>query len=423
MLVREAKLLNGTQEQYQALDEAIRTAQFIRNKCVRHWMDNQGAGKPALYVHSKDLAKEFEFAKKLNSTARQASAERAWASISSFYSRCRKGNKKKGFPKFRKHCRSVEYKQSGWKLSDDCMQITFTDGFKAGTFSVFCNGETREDLHRSKINRVRVVRSADGYYAQFLFDADRKEEGDFTGNVIGLDLGLKYFYKDQNDNAVEYPKFLRKAEKQLKRQQRRLSKRFVKGAKPQSNNYHKQRKRLGKVHLKVQRQRKDWAIKQARCVVASNDVVVYEDLRIANMVKNHSLAKSISDASWYQFTQWLDYYGKIWDKAVVSVNPAYTSQDCPNCGHRVKKTLSTMTHTCPSCGFEACRDTAAAMNILKKGMKLLGIEWQNSTFGQKETASKEGTTGEIIASAMDRKLEIVSDVAEPVTRISLYSEA
>ena len=95
MLVREAKLLNGTQEQYQALDEAIRTAQFIRNKCVRHWMDNQEVGKPGLYVNSKDLAKEFEFAKKLNSTARQASAERAWASISSFYSRCRKGDKKK----------------------------------------------------------------------------------------------------------------------------------------------------------------------------------------------------------------------------------------------------------------------------------------------------------------------------------------
>ena len=243
--------------------DAVTYALLPDNKCVRHWMDNRGVGKPSLYVHSKDLAKEFDFAKKLNSTARQASAERAWSSISSFYSRCRKSDKKKGYPQFKKHCRSVEYKQSGWKLSGDCMQITFTDGFKAGTFSVFCNGETREDLHRLKINRVRVVRRADGYYAQFLFDADRKEEGDFTGNVIGLDLGLKYFYKDQNDNAVEYPKFLRKAEKRLKRQQRRLSKRFVKGAKPQSNNYHKARKRLGKCHLKVQRQRKDWAVKLA----------------------------------------------------------------------------------------------------------------------------------------------------------------
>ena len=133
MIVRKAKLLNGAKEQYQSLDEAIRTAQFIRNKAVRYWMDNQGVGKADLYALCKELAKEFPFAKKLNSAARQASAERAWASISSFYSRCRKGEKKKGYPQFKKHCRSVEYKVSGWKLSDDCMKIAFTDGFNAGS--------------------------------------------------------------------------------------------------------------------------------------------------------------------------------------------------------------------------------------------------------------------------------------------------
>ncbi len=157
----------------------------------------------------------------------------------------------------------------------------------------------------------------------------------------------------------------------------------MKGAKPQSNNYHKARKRLERTHLKIQRQRKDWAIKQARCVVHSNDVIVYEDLKVLNMVKNHHLAKSISDASWYQFTQWLDYYGRIWDKAVVAVSPNYTSQDCSNCGHRAKKSLSTRTHSCSSCGIEICRDTNAAINILKKGMGILGRSWQNSTFGQK----------------------------------------
>jgi putative transposase len=216
------------------------------------------------------------------------------------------------------------------------------------------------------------VRRADGYYAQFCFDADRKEQGEYTGNVVGLDLGLKYFTRDQNDNAVIYPQFLRKSELKLKKTQKRLSKKFVKGAKPQSNNYHKARKRLGKTHLKIQRQRKDWAIKQARNVVASNDVVVYEALKVSNMVKNHSLAKSISDASWYQFTQWLDYYGKIWDKAVVAVSPHYTSQDCSSCGHRAKKSLSTRTHSCSNCGIEICRDTNAAINILKKGMGILG---------------------------------------------------
>jgi putative transposase len=408
MLIREAKLLNGTKEQYLALDEAIRTAQFIRNKCVRHWIDNQGVGKVGLYALCKDLAKEFPFARKLNSAARQASAERAWASISSFYSRCKKKEKKKGYPNFKKHCRSVEYKVSGWKLSNDCMNIAFTDGFGVGTLSVYCNKETREDLFRLKINRVRVVKRADGYYVQFCFDTDRKEQGEYTGNVVGLDLGLKYFFKEQNDHAVVYPQFLRKSERKLKKAQRRLSKKFVKGAKPQSNNYHKARKRLGRTHLKIQRQRKDWAIKQARCVVHSNDVIVYEDLKVSNMVKNHHLAKSISDASWYQFTQWLDYYGKIWDKAVVAVSPNYTSQDCSNCGHRVKKSLSTRTHSCPSCGIEICRDTNAAINILKKGMGILGMEWQNSTFGQKESASQEGKHGEKTASTIDGQPKIAS---------------
>lgn len=408
MIVREAKLLNATKEQYQALDEAIRTAQFIRNKAVRYWMDNSGVGRNDLYALCKVLAQEFSFAKKLNSAARQASAERAWASISNFYTRCRKGEKKKGYPKFKKHCRSVEYKVSGWKLSEDCMYITFTDGFNAGAFSLYCDKETREDLFRLKINRVRVVRRADGYYAQFCFDADRKEQGNYTGNVIGLDLGLQYFYKDQNDNAVVYPKYLRKAEKRLKRQQKRLSKKYRKGAKPQSKSYHRTRKRLGKLHLKVQRQRKDWAIKLARNVVASNDVVVYEALKVSNLVKNHNLAKSISDAGWYQFTQWLDYYGQIWDKAIVAVAPNYTSQDCSNCGHRVKKSLSTRTHSCPHCGIKICRDTNAALNILKRGMEVLGMEWQNSTQGHWESGSEDRKHGEKTASTIEGKPEITS---------------
>jgi putative transposase len=408
MLVREAKLLNGTKEQYKALDDAIRTAQFVRNKALRHWMDNRGVGKTELYALCKELAAEFPWAKKLNSAARQASAERAWQSISTFYSRCKKKEKKKGYPTFKKHCRSVEYKVSGWKLSSDCMRIAFTDGFNIGTLSLYCNKETQEDLFRLKINRVRVVRRADGYYAQFCLDADRKEPGEYTGNVIGLDLGLNYFYKDQNDNAVVYPQYFRRAQKRLKKQQRRLSRKFDKSRQPQSNNYHKARKRLGKTHLKIQRQRKDWAIKLARCVVASHDVVVYEDLKVSNLVKNHHLAKSISDASWSQFTQWLNYYGKIWDKAVVAVSPHYTSQDCSHCGQRVQKSLNTRTHSCSHCQVEICRDTNAAINFLKKGMKILGLEWPDSTFGQKESASSEGKHGEKTTSTVDRQLETAS---------------
>jgi putative transposase len=262
-----------------------------------------------------------------------------------------------------------------------------------------------------------VIRRADGYYAQFCLDVERKEQGVYTGNVIGIDLGLQVFYTDQNGNSAKCPKYLRKAEKRLKRHQRRLSRKFKKGAKPQSKNYHKQKKRLGKAHLKVQRQRKDWAIKQARCVVASHDVVAYEDLQVKNLVKNHHLAKSIHDAGWSQFTAWLDYYGRVWDKAVVSVPPQYTTQDCSNCGHRVVKTLATRTHSCPKCGFELDRDQNAALNILKKGLSILGMEWQNSTFGQKGTASKEGTLGERCTAALEGQPDEVSALAEPRTRI------
>ncbi|PPT08827.1 transposase [Geitlerinema sp. FC II] len=282
------------------------------------------------------------------------------------------------------------------------------------------NGEAREDILRSKINRVRVVRRADGYYAQFGLDLERKEPGTYTGNAIGIDLGLKFFIKDQNDNAVIYPQYLRKSEKRLKRLQCRLSRQHQKGKK-QSSNYHKIRRQLGRQHLTVYRQRKDWAIKLARALVSSNDVVVYEDLKVRNLVKNHHLAKSISDAAWSQFTDFLDYYGQVWGKAVVAVNPAFTSQDCHNCGHRAKKSLSTRTHECPNCGIKMCRDKNAALNILKRGMEILGMERSNSIGGHPKTASKEGTTGETSTSADKGKPESVSGVAEPVTALEQES--
>jgi Transposase and inactivated derivatives len=166
---------------------------------------------------------------------------------------------------------------------------------------------------------VRVIRRADGYYAQFCLDLERREKSQYTGNVIGLDLGLEHFYTDQHGNKVDCPKFLRRAERRLKKHQRRLSRRFRKGIQKQSKNYLKQKQRLGKLHLKVQRQRRDWAIKLARCVVASNDVVVYEGLQVQNLVKNHHLAESFAlavrstfqDAAWSIFTGWLDDYGKV----------------------------------------------------------------------------------------------------------------
>lgn len=114
MIVLEFKA-EGKTTQYSAIDEAIRTAQFVRNKCVRYWMDNQGVGQKELYRHNTALRAEYPFVKTLNSHACQASVERAYNSIARFYDNCRKSHPgKKGYPKFKKNCRSVEYKTSGW---------------------------------------------------------------------------------------------------------------------------------------------------------------------------------------------------------------------------------------------------------------------------------------------------------------------
>jgi putative transposase len=100
-------------------------------------------------------------------------------------------------------------------------------------------------------------------------------------------------------------------------------------------------------------------------------LVAYEDLRIKNLVKNHCLAKSINDASWYQFRKWLEYFGVKFGKVTVAVNPAYTSQNCSSCGNQVTKSLSMRTHVC-KCGFILDRDWNAAINILKLALSTTG---------------------------------------------------
>lgn len=384
MLVLEAKL-RGEERQYRALDEALRTARFIRNSCLRYWMDNRGIGKYDLSKYCAVLAAEFKWAGNLNSMARQAHAERAWSSISRFFDNCKKGVAgKKGFPKFSKHRTnlSVEYKTSGWKLSDDRLSITFTDGFDAGSFRMWGS----RDLHYyqiAQIKRVRVVRRADGYYVQFCVDVERSQKHEYQNMVVGIDVGLNHFYTNSDGNTVENPRYLRKSEASLKRSQRRLSRK-----KKGSKNRAKARNKVSRKHLKVSRQRKDFVVKTARCVVQSADLVAYEDLVVRNMVRNHHLAKSIGDASWSQFREWLEYFGRVFGVGTIAVLPHYTSQNCSGCGAMVKKSLSTRTHTC-SCGTTLDRDHNAALNILRIGLSTVGHTETHNVSGENDLCAGE----------------------------------
>ncbi|MDJ0687505.1 MAG: transposase [Xenococcaceae cyanobacterium MO_188.B32] len=383
MIVIEYKI-KAKQYQLTAIDEAIRTGQFVRNKALRYWMDNKGVNKYDLNKYCRILAKEFVFANQLNSTARQSSAERAWSSIARFFDNCKKKIPgKKGFPKFKKYSRSVEYKQSGWKLDQTTKKhITFTDKNNIGKVKLVGS----RDIYfyqPEQIKRVRLVRRADGYYCQFCISIEIKEDMQPTGRAVGLDMGLKYFYADSFGHTEENPRFYRKSEQKLNRLGRKLSRKYqnpnkgksgqqmVKTKQRQSNNYHKARIAKAKQHLRVSRQRKDHAVKLARCVCASNDCIAYEDLNVRNLVRNRRLSKSISDAGWTQFRSWIEYFGWKFDKITIAVPPHYTSQDCPVCGTRIHKSLSTRTHVC-KCGYVEDRDIAASINILKKGLNTTG---------------------------------------------------
>ena len=380
MIVYEFKV-KGKEAQYRAIDEAIRTSQFIQNKCLRYWMENKGLRQYDLNKYCAVLAAEFPFADELNSMARQSAAERTWSAIARFFDNCKKKVKgKKGFPKFKKNCRSVEYKTSGWKLSQNRKAITFRDGKNIGTLKL--KGTYDLNYYDIKfLKRVRLVSRADGYYAQFAIDVKVRVESNLTGKMVGLDLGLKFFIADNLGNTEPCPQFYRKSEKQLNRANRKKSKKFKRGAFPQSKNYYKARNRYARKHLGVSGalprtlrdwQRKEYCKRVAYSVIQSNDLVAYEDLNVKGLVKNRHLAKSISDAGWSTFRQWLEYFGFKYGKVTIAVPPHNTSQNCSNCGTKVKKSLSTRTHVCPHCGFTEDRDVNAAINILKLALSTAG---------------------------------------------------
>jgi putative transposase len=257
----------------------------------------------------------------LNSHACQVAVERAYSAIARFYSNCKKSIPgKKGYPKFKKNCRSVEYKTSGWKLSSDRRSIDFID--KKGIGSLKLKGTWDLNFYQlEQIKRVRLIRRADGYYVQFLVNADNKVNIELTGKMIGLDVGLKEFYTDSNGHAEPNPKFYRTGEKRLKFRQRRVSRK-----KKGSANRKKAINRLGRVHLKISRQREEHAKRVARCVIQSNDLVAYEDLRIKNLVKITVSLSLLMMQGWYQFRKWLEHFGVKFGKITLQLILLYISR-------------------------------------------------------------------------------------------------
>ncbi len=214
---------------------------------------------------------------------------------------------------------------------------------------------------------VTLTQEADGWYVCFSCADVPIQPLPPTGRVTGIDVGLAVFLVTAEGERVENPRHYRRGEKRLAKAQRRVSRR-----KKGSNRRKKAVVLLAKAHQHVRRQRRDFHHKTALALVRAYDTLYLEGLRVANLLRNRHLAKSISDAGWAQFRSLLDAKAAWAGRRVVAVPPHYTSQDCSGCGTRVQKSLSVRTHVCPSCGLVLDRDANAARNIFRAGQARQG---------------------------------------------------
>ena len=271
--------------------------------------------------------------------------------------------KRAGYPKFRNR---DNYRSFTCPQVDAVRETFQRQGFvylsKIGFVKIIAHRPFESD----RVSQINVIRKSNKWYANLTVELANPEQ--IAGNLeksVGIDMGLLHFYALSDGTTVDTPRFLRKSERKLVKLQRRLSRK-----KKGSKNRRKAKARVAKCHEKIANQRKDFLHRKSYHLVADHDVIVMEDLQIRNMAQNRHLAKSIHDASWSAFQNYVEYKCQKYGKQFIKVAPGGTSQTC-TCGHQVPKDLSVRIHKCPRCGLEEDRDVVSAKLILERGLKIL----------------------------------------------------
>jgi putative transposase len=275
-----------------------------------------------------------------------------------FFRRVKSG-KKAGFPRFRSRSRydSFTFSQSGFAIEHSKLRLSKI-------------GRVKIKLHRpieGKVKTLTITRSSTGkWFACFTAEVQPDSLPD-TVNAVGIDLGLKSFATLSTGEAIANPKFLRVEERRLAKAQKKLS-----AATKGSSQRKKRRKIVARIHERIANKRREFAHQESRKLVNRFAIIAFENLNIRGMLKNHHLAKSISDAAWNQLVQYTSYKAAKAGRYAVQVNPRNTSQACSGCGSIVEKDLSVCVHSCSGCGLKLDRDQNAAINILALGLQSIG---------------------------------------------------
>ncbi len=303
---------------------------------------------PEIKAERPDLAR-------IHSQVIQNVLKRVTFAFDNFFRRVSEGQKP-GYPRFRSRSRydSFTYPQSGFSLKGHQLHLS-----KIGKVKLHLSRPIEGEIKTCTINR-----EADGWYVIFTVEETKKKVAPAPKESVGVDVGIEsdHYLSDDEAAPIENPQYFRRAERDLQRAGRRISRR-IKGS--------KRRKKavglLAKKHLKVKRQRRDFHFKEARKLVNGYQSIKVEDLNIKGMVKNHRLAKSISDAGWGQFILIVINKAEEAGRTVIKVNPSYTSQDCSRCGYRNRITLAARIYRCSRCDLVIHRDRNGAKRIEQKG--------------------------------------------------------